>query len=168
MMNYIKFININKWKDLDKLHSIFCIDKALKYNCTALFITCDVDDRWCNNIEWIREFANNYYAMTPTPPPAQLDQNKKRKAMPKTIRTQVWQKVYTNSMIGECVCCQKQISYDTFEVGHIISVKNNGTSTIENLAPICALCNRSMGSTNMLEFCNTYSMPLNKTAIGVI
>lgn len=177
MMNYIKYININKWKDLDKLHSIFCIDKALKHNCTALFISCDVDDRWMNNVDWVREFSSNYYA-SPNPGGSgggtratitiqSIEQVKKRRTIPKTIRSQVWQKVFANNMIGACICCQKQITYDTFEVGHIISVKNNGTNTIENLAPICALCNRSMGVTNMLDFCSAYSMPLNKNIIGI-
>lgn len=173
MMNYLKYININKWKDMDKLHSIFCIDRALKHNCGALFITCDVDDRWMNNIDWIREFSSTYhynlrhqyFYATPTNPP--VESSKKRKTIPKTIRSQVWQKVFSTNLIGNCVCCQRQISYDTFEVGHIVSVKNNGTNTIENLAPICGLCNRSMGSMNMLEFCSTYSMPLNKDAIGI-
>ena len=39
-----------------------------------------------------------------------------------------------------------------FEVGHVISVHDNGDLTIENLRPICSLCNKSMGVQNMVEF----------------
>jgi hypothetical protein len=31
-----------------------------------------------------------------------------------------------------------------------------GTDTINNLRPICKLCNNSMGTKNMIEFMNTY------------
>ena len=39
-----------------------------------------------------------------------------------------------------------------FEVGHVVSVHNNGDLSIENLRPICSLCNKSMSTRNMLEF----------------
>ena len=39
-----------------------------------------------------------------------------------------------------------------FEVGHVVSVHDNGDLSIENLRPICGLCNRSMGTMNMVEF----------------
>lgn len=172
MMNYIKYININKWKEIDKLHSIFCIDRAIKYNCSALFICCDADDRWIHNTEWIREFCQNLH-ITNNLPVITSDQDKnthlmkKRKTLPKTIRSHVWQKVFQSNLNGACTCCNRLITYDTFECGHVISVKNNGTDTIENLVPICGLCNKSMGSHNMIDFCTSYSLPLNKNILGI-
>ena len=41
--------------------------------------------------------------------------------------------------------CNKKIDIMNFEVGHKISVFNNGTDNIDNLEPICRGCNLSMG-----------------------
>ena len=80
--------------------------------------------------------------------------NKKRKHMSKCLRREVW-----NRYIGEengthaCFCCETSImSQFLFEVGHVVSVHDNGDLSIDNLRPICGLCNRSMGTMNMLEF----------------
>ena len=80
--------------------------------------------------------------------------NKKRKHASKCIRREVW-----NHYIGEehgthaCFCCDITVmSQFLFEVGHVVSVHNNGDLSIENLRPICSLCNKSMGTRNMLEF----------------
>ena len=79
---------------------------------------------------------------------------KKRKQLSKCIRREVW-----NRYIGEekgthlCFCCDITImSQFLFEVGHVISVHDNGDLTIENLRPICSLCNKSMGTRHMVEF----------------
>lgn len=39
-----------------------------------------------------------------------------------------------------------------WEAGHIMSVKEGGTDTLDNLRPICKSCNRSMGTENMDAF----------------
>jgi 5-methylcytosine-specific restriction endonuclease McrA len=39
-----------------------------------------------------------------------------------------------------------------FVVGHIVSIKNGGETSLENLLPICTLCNSSMGTMNMDDF----------------
>ena len=79
---------------------------------------------------------------------------KKRKHMSKCIRREVW-----NRYIGEehgthvCFCCDVSImSQFVFEVGHVVSVHDNGNLSFDNLRPICLLCNRSMGTPNMPEF----------------
>jgi 5-methylcytosine-specific restriction endonuclease McrA len=83
---------------------------------------------------------------------------KGRRPMPASVRDSVW-----NHYIGEdinkhrCLCCKKVlISNRRFEVGHVLSVKEGGTDEINNLRPICAPCNHSMGSKNMIEFVKTY------------
>jgi len=40
----------------------------------------------------------------------------------------------------------------TFHCGHIVSHANGGSMHIDNLRPICASCNLSMGTQNMNEF----------------
>jgi len=44
-----------------------------------------------------------------------------------------------------------------FHVGHIISDKDGGVPEITNLRPICAPCNLSMGSRNMLEYITNHN-----------
>ena len=44
--------------------------------------------------------------------------------------------------------------YINFEAGHIKSFYNGGDINIENLRPICKVCNIKMGSTNWDEYLN--------------
>jgi 5-methylcytosine-specific restriction endonuclease McrA len=82
------------------------------------------------------------------------DIKKKKQSIPKNVRIIIW-----NHYIGEdiikhkCMCCKKvTISNTNFEVGHVLSEKNNGTHEINNLRPICFSCNHSMGTENMIDF----------------
>jgi len=94
-------------------------------------------------------------------PKAQVDPSQitpRRRALPASVRDSVW-----NHYIGEdinkhrCLCCKKVlISNRQFQVGHVVSVKDGGTDEISNLRPICAPCNHSMGSKNMIEFIKSY------------
>lgn len=78
----------------------------------------------------------------------------KKKQIPQKVRHLTW-----NEYIGEdrgtgvCCCCKKtSISQQNFHCGHFISEKNGGECMVENLRPICAGCNLSMGSKNMDDF----------------
>ena len=42
--------------------------------------------------------------------------------------------------------------FDDFECGHIIPYSQGGPTSLENLRPVCKGCNRSMGTTNMLDY----------------
>jgi 5-methylcytosine-specific restriction endonuclease McrA len=58
---------------------------------------------------------------------------------------------------GPCVCCKtKLISTFDFVCGHVKAEANGGETTVDNLRPICASCNSSMGTMNMQEFCRKY------------
>lgn len=77
--------------------------------------------------------------------------------IPSSVRNTIWLKYIGESMIGLCTCCkQTQISNNCFECGHVISEKNGGTVTIDNLRPICSACNKSMGTLDMDEFMKKY------------
>ena len=43
-----------------------------------------------------------------------------------------------------------------FEAGHIISEKDGGNLSLDNLLPICSGCNRSMSSKNLNEWINEF------------
>lgn len=77
----------------------------------------------------------------------------KRKAIPKAIRTMLWNTYFTDdSAKGTCEVCSTQIKITDFEVGHIQSVASGGTDHISNLTPLCGACNKSIGARNVLEF----------------
>jgi hypothetical protein len=86
-----------------------------------------------------------------------------RKTIPKALKNQVWdQYIGKDKGIGNCECCKKEIDSKHFECGHIIAVSTGGQDTIDNLRPICSLCNKSMGKMNMTEFCDKYMKPVVK------
>jgi hypothetical protein len=87
-------------------------------------------------------------------------------SLPTTIRTtkkskisQAIRIVCWNTYIGEeigkaqCVCCKTNfITQHNFHCGHVIAEANGGKVQVNNLRPICAVCNNSMGTINMMEF----------------
>jgi 5-methylcytosine-specific restriction endonuclease McrA len=78
----------------------------------------------------------------------------KKKSIPKSLKKQVWD-TWIGSNIGatKCLCCRhEEIRQIEFHCGHIISEVMGGQTNVNNLRPICAQCNLSMGSMNMNEF----------------
>lgn len=77
----------------------------------------------------------------------------KKKTIPKALRDKIWDVNFGDSMKGNCYCCTKQISYKTdYECGHVVAESKGGTTTEDNLKPVCKTCNKSMKTTNMEEF----------------
>ena len=86
---------------------------------------------------------------------------RRRKTIPKKLKCMVWdQHIGKQNGIGKCFVCQDNIDSKHFEVGHIISVKKGGTDTLDNLKPVCELCNKSslraMGTENMMDYKKKY------------
>lgn len=94
-----------------------------------------------NTIYKLLNWAYNYFY-----PPV------KRKAIPKRIKEAVWYKYNKNQPIGQCYCCGKQIDKLNYHNAHVISHKNGGSITIENLRPTCMNCNLSCGKQNLYDF----------------
>ena len=84
--------------------------------------------------------------------------NYKKKSIPKSLKKQTWDKWVGPSIgIAKCLCCNhEEIRQIEFHCGHIMAEVNGGSTTVDNLIPICAQCNLSMGSMNMLEFKKKY------------
>ena len=85
------------------------------------------------------------------------------KKLPATVRNSVWLK-YIGDETGKtkCFCCNlEDIGRGTFECGHIISVACGGSDKLDNLRPICGLCNKSMGIKNMELFMKEYGYEKN-------
>ena len=81
-----------------------------------------------------------------------------RKAkIPAALRQQVW--IHHNGEVFSSKCkvtwCQNTINVFNFQSGHNIPEKHGGKTVVENLIPICAQCNTSMGSNFTIdEFSN--------------
>lgn len=87
------------------------------------------------------------------PPPKRT----RKATIPKALKAVVWENTFQDKGHGLCIVCNKQkITPFNFECGHIIAEANGGKIVQENLRPICALCNRSMGKRDMRDFTLTF------------
>jgi len=82
------------------------------------------------------------------------DTKQRKKTVPKVMRDLAW-----NKWIGEnvakhtCMCCEiNEIRMNSFHCGHVLAEANGGKTSVDNLRPICAACNLSMGTENMTDF----------------
>jgi hypothetical protein len=83
----------------------------------------------------------------------------KKESIPKTVRNCIWLNYFGNEREGKCQCCLREtISIMNFHAGHIKAEANGGTTTLDNLKPICMLCNCSTGKYDMHEFILKYNL----------
>lgn len=83
--------------------------------------------------------------------------NKTLNNIPSALRHEAWKRYISDLYLkGKCFCCRtSEIEVTNFDCGHIISRKNGGPVTLENLRSICGQCNKSMGTNDMDEFINS-------------
>ena len=86
------------------------------------------------------------------------DCEKRKAKIPSKVRADVWNTYQDQNMaIGKCCCCKRAtIKQADFEVGHVVAEACGGTMEINNLRPICSVCNKSMGRLNMVEYVKRY------------
>lgn len=60
------------------------------------------------------------------------------------LRQRVWQK-RNETLNGHCYCCGGDLMFVNAVCGHVTAHALGGATTLENLEPICAHCNLSMG-----------------------
>jgi chromatin remodeling complex protein RSC6 len=83
--------------------------------------------------------------------------NTRRKTIPKAVKVVLWNKYFGEDVVnGSCYVCSRTLKVVDFEAGHITSVTNGGSDNIDNLMPICSLCNKSVGTMNLIDFKNFY------------
>ena len=83
----------------------------------------------------------------------EIKEKPSRKSIPKKIRADVWENAFGASTQGKCHCCNCDLNcLGSWHAGHIIASCNGGSDTADNLRPICASCNLSMGSEHMDAF----------------
>ena len=79
-----------------------------------------------------------------------------RAKIPAVVRRRVWTDQFGDNDTGYCNCCTINVTASNFHAGHIIAVANRGSDDISNLKVVCAECNRSMGTKNLVDFRNKY------------
>lgn len=80
---------------------------------------------------------------------------KQRKAnIKKSLKSSIWDEfVGKDKRRALCICCcDREIEINNCVYGHIVSEKDGGEASNNNLLPICAPCNSSMGAQNMGEY----------------
>jgi 5-methylcytosine-specific restriction endonuclease McrA len=102
----------------------------------------------------------------PLPIPQQISKHKKeekktkykKKAIPKTVKKATWDRWIGKDVgVTKCLCCEHQeIRQFEFHCGHVVAESKGGKTTVDNMRPICAQCNLSMGSMDMNEFKKMY------------
>jgi 5-methylcytosine-specific restriction endonuclease McrA len=110
-------------------------------------------------LESFPAFKDTFYRIVDRfTPAASTPQSKKRETIPGTVKTDVWHTYIGNDKgEGDCYCCKKKvITMRNFEAGHVISDRDGGQPTVDNLRPICRECNGSMGSQHMENFIQKY------------
>jgi hypothetical protein len=67
------------------------------------------------------------------------------------LREQVWLRYAGPNFQQTCSTrwCQNQINCFNFQCGHLQAESLGGATTLENLTPLCARCNLSMGTMHM-------------------
>lgn len=103
---------------------------------------CPMDIDWDESVTVIAK---------PTP-------KRRKTAIPKSLKMVVWANTFgLNVGQTHCpVCNFNVISQMDFHCGHIIPECQGGPTNANNLRPICAKCNLSMGRRNLKEFHKKY------------
>jgi hypothetical protein len=93
-----------------------------------------------------------------------LKKTGKKKPISKALRMAVWQE-YIGIQEAYCYCCQRQkINPFRFQCGHNVAESKGGETSLENLRPVCDLCNQSMGTKNLEEFKQTLCINRERSA----
>jgi hypothetical protein len=92
-----------------------------------------------------------------------------KEKIPATVRNAVWNLHISNtSTNGFCCCCKREpITKANFAAGHVQAEACGGEVKLQNLRPICNLCNSSMGKMDMDEFMAKYGFDALETPRSV-
>lgn len=82
-------------------------------------------------------------------------------AIPRALREQVWITYAGRVFARKCLIpwCQNTMTVFDFHVGHDVPESRGGKTDIQNLRPICARCNLSMGNEYTVASWSTLSPP---------
>lgn len=72
---------------------------------------------------------------------------------PRALRQQIWIHYNGQNFHGRCAVpwCTNPLTVFTFEAGHNIPYSRGGTTTLDNMRPLCNPCNSSMGNAYTID-----------------
>jgi len=84
--------------------------------------------------------------------------------IPKALKSKIWYSYVIKRGDKEfCYCCETtRITPFNFECGHVHAKSKGGEDSLENLRPICSLCNRSMKTQNLYTYKNRIHSKKNR------
>jgi hypothetical protein len=112
--------------------------------------TKDYKTIWESNSQQYRQTyfincLNQLSSITEPPSPPQTIDNGQ---IDQKLRKKVWKKCRNNM----CCICHEKIDFENFHSGHIIARACGGKTEIDNLIPICKICNNNMDTRNAYEY----------------
>lgn len=80
--------------------------------------------------------------------PNKTQRGPKKRHVPQALKWQLWIQHAGENFKAKCATpwCRTVINVTNFQAGHRLAESKGGPTTLENLVPICALCNQSMGT----------------------
>lgn len=139
-----------RWRTLLEEASIENIDKHVraceaKQPANPLYLGLFQRFEWVHRIIEKQERGTSYSNM-------KHPRSDARQRIPKSLRRKVWEKRCGTALQGKCYACHDELSYDCFDCGHVVAVVDGGASALENLEPVCRVCNVDMGVTNLHDY----------------
>ena len=93
------------------------------------------------------------------------EQTYRKKSIPQALREAIWIHYCGRVFQHKCLVkwCENNMPVYDFHAGHDIPESKGGSTTIDNLRPICSRCNLSMGDRYTIkEWCETFQAPEKK------
>jgi 5-methylcytosine-specific restriction endonuclease McrA len=72
-----------------------------------------------------------------------------------------------NKYCGRCYLCGCDISFDNFQIEHVLPKARGGLTNINNLNPVCGICNATKGPLTLDEY-RRKIQNIHKTSTGAI
>lgn len=98
-----------------------------------------------------------------------MENVKCRKAtIPKSLKNNVWLTYVGEKFEAKCTVkwCDTRVNVFSYETGHNIPESKGGLTNVENLRPICAQCNKSMGNRYTIDEFSLRFAPKAKVGKG--
>ncbi len=93
----------------------------------------------------------------------------RKKSIPAAVRQQVWLTYVGEQFKSKCKVkwCRNTITVFQFDCGHNVPESKGGSTTIDNLLPICSNCNGSMRENYTIDEWNATFAPKKKNFLGM-
>ena len=130
---------LENYNDKEQRYYLTNADKKITDNC-GFYLSL-------KNIEWMERIYDSNYDINYNPI------TYKKAKIPKSLSKKVYDRdIGSREYVGECFVCTNEITRDSGHIGHIIPEYLGGATNLDNLKAICAGCNLSMGTQNLMEY----------------